>query len=143
MRDPYEVLGVSKTASEQDIKKAFRTLAKKYHPDRAGNSLAAKKRFQEIGAAYEILGDKKKRAEYDAGGPGMGAGPGASGFEGYPFGRGGRPEDFHFAWGGPGGFRASREEGFRPEDLFSDLLGGLGGGGFTGFGGGQIGRAHV
>jgi len=61
MRDPYEVLGVSKGASDTEIKKAFRTLAKKHHPDTKGGDAGAQKRFQEISAAYDILGDKEKR----------------------------------------------------------------------------------
>ncbi len=138
MRDPYEVLGVSKTASEAEIKKAFRTLAKKHHPDTKGGDQAAQKRFQEISAAYEIVGDKEKRAKFDAGeidasGNPRGYGPGAGGFEGNPFGfRGGRggqrqgPGDFHFTWTDEQGGETA--EGFRAEDIFSDLFGGLGGG---------------
>ena len=67
MKDPYEILGVSKTASEADIKKAFRTLAKKHHPDKHAGDATAQKRFQEISGAYDILGDKDKRAQFDAG----------------------------------------------------------------------------
>ena len=67
MKDPYEILGVAKTASEADIKKAFRSLAKKHHPDKHAGDAAAKKRFQEISGAYDILGDKDKRAQFDAG----------------------------------------------------------------------------
>ena len=67
MKDPYEVLGVAKTASEAEIKKAFRTLAKKHHPDKHAGDAAAQKRFQEISGAYDILGDKEKRAQFDAG----------------------------------------------------------------------------
>jgi len=59
MRDPYDVLGVSKTASEAEIKSAFRKLAKKYHPDQSKEP-KAKERFAEVGSAYEILGDDKK-----------------------------------------------------------------------------------
>ena len=66
-RDPYDVLGVSKKASEAEIKKAFRNLAKKHHPDTHGNDPKAVKRFQEISAAYEVVGDKEKRAQYDRG----------------------------------------------------------------------------
>ena len=66
-RDPYEVLGVSKKASEAEIKKAFRALAKKHHPDTHGNDPKAVKRFQEISSAYEVIGDKEKRAQYDRG----------------------------------------------------------------------------
>lgn len=123
MRDPYDVLGLNKNASQTDIKKAFRTLAKKYHPDAAGNGPAAKRRFQEVSAAYEILGDAKKRADYDAG---------RIDREGHP-----RAEEPPFSWRG----RASGgAEGFNPEDVFSDLFGG--GSRFSGFGfgGGKQGR---
>src|ERR1700684_3359608 len=64
MRDPYDVLGVSKTASEAEIKSAFRKLAKKYHPDQSKEP-KAKERFAEVGSAYEILGDEKKRKGFD------------------------------------------------------------------------------
>jgi DnaJ-class molecular chaperone len=131
MRDPYDVLGVSKTASEAEIKKAFRALAKKHHPDKHAGDAAAQKRFQEIGSAYDIVGDKDKRAKFDAGeidasGNPRGFDPGAQGFRGGPFGGGGQggPRDFHFTWTdepGPGG------QGINAEDLFADLLGGLGG----------------
>src|SRR5260221_11896150 len=67
MRDPYEVLGVNRSASDADIKKAFRALAKKHHPDTKGGDPAAQKRFQEISAAYDILGDREKRAKFDSG----------------------------------------------------------------------------
>ena len=67
MRDPYDVLGVSKNASEADIKKAFRSLAKTHHPDKRGGDAAAQKKFQEISAAYDIVGDKDKRAKFDQG----------------------------------------------------------------------------
>lgn len=142
MRDPYEVLGVGKSASETDIKKAFRTLAKKYHPDTKSGD---KKKFQEVSAAYDILGDKDKRAKFDAGhidaqGNPKGFDPraqgGFRGFEqGFPFGQGGQgPGDFHFTWTGRGdkpgtggqGAGQGGGEGFRPEDLFADLFGGRG-----------------
>ncbi len=138
MRDPYQVLGVSKNASEAEIKKAFRTLAKKHHPDTKGGDAAAQKRFQEISAAYDIVGDKAKRAKYDAGqidaqGNPKGFDPRAHGFgpggfdQGFPFGQGQGPGDFHFTWTGRGDRPGASAEGFRPEDLFADLLGGLGG----------------
>lgn len=135
MRDPYEVLGVSKSASDAEIKKAFRALAKKYHPDTRGGDEAAKKRFQEISAAYDIVGDKDKRKKYDAGeidagGNPRGFDPREHGFRSGPFGGGG-------PGAGPGGAREYRytwtnaepgaeAEGFSAEDLFADLLGGLG-----------------
>ncbi|MDE2464758.1 MAG: J domain-containing protein [Alphaproteobacteria bacterium] len=128
MRDPYEVLGVAKGASEAEIKKAFRNLAKKYHPDTRGGDEKAAKRFQEISGAYDILGDKEKRAKFDRGeidasGNPRGFDPRAHGFEGNPFGggAGGGARDFHFEFGGPGG------GGFNPEDVFADLFGGRAG----------------
>ena len=130
MRDPYDILGVSKTASEADIKKAFRTLAKKYHPDTKGGDAAAQKKFQEISGAYDIVGDKEKRAKFDAGeidaaGNPRGFDPGAHGFRGGPFGGGGQGggRDYHFSWND----QEAQQQGFSAEDLFSDLLGGLGG----------------
>jgi DnaJ-class molecular chaperone len=135
MRDPYEILGIAKTASEADIKKAFRTLAKKHHPDKHAGDAAAQKRFQEISGAYDILGDKQKRAQYDAGAIGAdgnpkGFDPRQSGFrQGNPFGGGfgggGGPgaREFHFSFddaaSSPGGGGAA---GF--EDIFADLMGG-------------------
>jgi len=129
MKDPYEVLGVPKAASEADIKKAFRTLAKKHHPDKHAGDAAAQKRFQEISGAYDILGDKEKRAQYDAGAIGADGNPrgfdprtghGTGGFrQGNPFGSGGGPggREFHFSFddapGGAAGF----------EDMFADLMG--------------------
>ena len=125
-RDPYEVLGVSKKASEAEIKKAFRTLAKKSHPDAHGNDPKKAKRFQEASAAYEVIGDKEKRAQYDRGeidssGQPRGFDPRAQGFGGF---QAGGHEGF------PGGFdfRKSKSGAFRAEDIFSDILGGLGGG---------------
>src|ERR1700742_3835621 len=95
MRDPYEVLGVSKGASEAEVKKAFRTLAKKHHPDTSKGDEKSKQRFQEINTAYEIVGDKEKRAKYDRGEIDAAGNP--RGFD--PRGHGG------FEGGGPGGGR--------------------------------------
>jgi DnaJ-class molecular chaperone len=123
MRDPYEVLGVSKNASEAEIKKAFRALAKKHHPDTKGGDAAAQKRFQEISAAYDILGDKEKRSKFDQGvidanGNPRGFDPGAHGFR-----PGAGPGDFHFTWGDAD----TAEGGFRAEDILSEIFGGGGG----------------
>jgi DnaJ-class molecular chaperone len=138
MRDPYEVLGISRKAGEAEIKKAFRALAKKHHPDTHANDPKAVKKFQEVNAAYEILGDKEKRAQFDRGeidaagqpkGFSQGFHPGGAGFErgfqgfrGRP-GGGAGPQDFEFQWGGNG------NEGLKGEDIFAEFLSGLGGGG--------------
>jgi len=71
-KDPYEILGVPRTATQEEIKKAYRRLAKLYHPDRNPNDKTAEQRFKEVHAAYEVLGDPQRRAQYDrfgAGGP--------------------------------------------------------------------------
>src|ERR1700685_2057615 len=102
MRDPYDVLGVSKTASEAEIKSAFRKLAKKYHPDQSKEA-KAKERFAEIGSAYEILGDEKKRAAFDRGEIDAEGKPRAPQFEGFGSGRPGGGADFrnfNFDFGG-------------------------------------------
>lgn len=123
-RDPYEVLGVSKNASAADIKKAFRSLAKQYHPDAHGNDPAKAKRFQEINTANEVIGDKEKRAQYDRGeidgaGQPRGFDPRAQGFGGF---QAGGFEGF------PGGFdfRTTKSGSFNAEEIFSDILGGFG-----------------
>ena len=67
MRDPYVILGVDRSASEKDIKSAFRKMAKKYHPDQNPDNPKAKERFAEANSAYEIVGDKKKRGQFDRG----------------------------------------------------------------------------
>jgi curved DNA-binding protein len=112
-KDYYEALGVPRTASEEDIKKAFRKLARKYHPDVAKGK-GAEEKFKEINEAYEVLGDPAKRKKYDELGPGWQAGaefrppPGWEGFGGGgPFAGGraqarGQGGDFEFNFGGTG-----------------------------------------
>ncbi len=127
MRDPYEILGVSRNASEAEIKKAFRGLAKKNHPDAHPGDKNAQKKFQEISGAYDIVGDKDKRAKFDAGEIDAAGNPKGfdprqgGGFRGGPFGGGGNARDFHFSWDNAGG---ETQEGFEAEDLFSSLFGG-------------------
>jgi len=136
MDDPYKTLGVAKTASEAEIKKAFRALAKKHHPDTHPNDAKAKARFQEISSAYDVVGDKDKRAKFDAGeidaaGNARGFDPRAyaqqSGFRPGPFSRGapgGGDRDFHFTWGQGGAAGGEEQPGFSAEDIFSEILGG-------------------
>src|SRR5437764_3953498 len=93
-RDYYEVLGVPKTASEDEIKKSYRKLARQYHPDRNPGDKQAEAHFKEVQDAYDILSDKTKKAQYDrfgAAGPqaGGGAGPGGFHWGGFPGGEGG------------------------------------------------------
>ena len=117
-RDYYEVLGVDKSASQDDIKKAYRKLAMQYHPDRNPGDKSAEEKFKEINEAYEVLGDEDKRAKYDqfghaafdqtAGGYGYGGG-GFSGFSGFS---GGDYADifsdiFDMFGGGASGFASS------------------------------------
>ncbi len=109
-RDYYEVLGVDKNASEDEIKKAYRKKAKQYHPDLNPNNPEAESKFKEANEAYEVLSDSDKKARYDQYGhagvdPNFGAGGGAGGFD------------------------------FDLGDLFGNIFGGFGGGGFGGFGG--------
>src|SRR5437868_3640566 len=98
-RDLYEVLGVQKAASEDDIKKAHRKLARQYHPDRNPGDKQAEARFKEVQEAYDVLSDKTKRAQYDR--------FGEAGLHGGNFGGGrGGPRASTFQWGGgPGGFQ--------------------------------------
>src|SRR5271168_2970094 len=124
MRDPYDVLGVAKTASAAEIKSAFRKLAKKYHPDQS-KEIKAKERFAEVGSAYEILGDDKKRKAFDRGEIDAEGKPRAPQFEGFGFGGqpGGGPRDFrNFGFDfGAGGFSA--ESGSIDPDILSELFG--------------------
>ena len=125
MRDPYDVLGVSKTATAAEIKSAFRKLAKKYHPDQSKEP-KAKERFAEVGSAYEILGDDKKRKAFDRGEIDAEGKPRAPQFEGFGFGgrpgSGGRADFRNFGFDfGAGGFSA--ESGSIAPDILSELLG--------------------
>src|ERR1700689_5878750 len=106
--DYYKTLGVSNKATPEEIKKAYRKLARKYHPDRNPDDAQAEARFKEISQAHDVLGDPEKRKQYDSGsGPfATGAGPG----------------------GGFGGFGNFDFDGSSMGDILSNLFGGSGGG---------------
>lgn len=124
-KDYYEILGIDRKAAEGDIKKAYRKLARKYHPD-VSKEADAEERFKELGEAYEVLKDPQKRQAYDQ--------LGSNWQEGEQF----RPppnwgDNVHFT-GGP--FRTEDISGF--SDFFESLFGGGGFGGAGGFGGGRV-----
>ncbi len=119
MKSYYDLLGVSKTASEEEIKSAFRKLAHKYHPDKKGGD---EKKFKEVSEAYSVLSDKKKRAEYDTYGKTFaGGGPqgGAGGFGGFDFSNFAQGAPFGAGFGGQGG-----NVEFDLGDIFGDVFGG-------------------
>src|SRR5271154_2916515 len=118
--DYYKTLGVDKKATPEEIKKAYRKLARKYHPDRNPDDKEAEARFKEISQAHDVLGDPEKRKQYDTGaGPfATGAGPG----------------------GGFGGFGNFDFDASSMGDILSNLFGGGGGGGAGGAGSGRSGR---
>ncbi len=143
MADPYQTLGIARTATEADIKKAYRKLAKELHPDRNTDNPKAAEKFSQVTNAYDLLSDKDKRARFDRGeidGDGNPTSPfnfgGAGGGRARPGPGGGfRSEGFEFGAGGDGDM----------SDIFEGLFGGAGGarrgggfsGGFGGFGGRQ------
>src|SRR5215468_7193214 len=138
-KDYYGILGVKKSASADDIRKAFRKLARKYHPDVNPGDKKAEEKFKEISEANDVLSDPKKRKIYDqlgfysdnidpaaaeayARGGGFGAGPsGSRGSQGFDF------SGFDFSDLGGAGGASGRSGGFR--DIFSSIFGGRGGGG--------------
>lgn len=121
MRDPYEILGIPRKADEAVIKKAFRKLAKEHHPDR-NTDAKAKDRFAEVNAAYEILGDPAKRAQFDRGEIDAEGKPRFQGFEGFT-GGGGREGFEGFSFGFGSGPAAGAGRGGAGEDVFSHLFG--------------------
>ena len=134
-KDLYQVLGVSKTASEAEIKSAYRKLARKYHPDLNKDDKTAAEKFKEVSNAYDIIGNAEKRKKYDnneidaEGKPtGFGAGFGGGGTGGYDF-SGGNP--FSGFKRGSGGFNGAQGFDFSSifgEDIFSQFTGGARGG---------------
>src|SRR4051812_9305927 len=133
MKDLYKTLGVPESADEAAIKKAYRKLAKEFHPDVTGNDKKKTERFKEINEAYAVLGDKEKRAEYErlrhapVRPDGMPEGFDAEAFA-RTFGGGGRGGNAGVRFGGDFG-------GVDMNDLFSSLFGGERGRGGQGFGG--------
>jgi DnaJ-class molecular chaperone len=135
MRDPYSVWGVSKSATEAEIKSAYRKLAKKLHPDANKSDAKAASRFSELNAAYEIVGDEEKRKAFDRGEidaegkprfQGFGGGQQAGGFGQSGFGPGASHfESFSF---GPDGFQRRNSGGGAGVGGFEDLLRGMFGG---------------
>lgn len=115
-RDFYQVLGVEKNANEQEIKKAYRKLAMKYHPDRNPDDPQAEEKFKEASLAYEVLGDEKKRSAYDR----MGHAAFEQGMGNGGFG-GGFGDIFNDLFGGRGGGAS-----FNADDIFSSFFGGGG-----------------
>src|SRR5436190_17083473 len=102
VKDPYKILGVDKKASQDDIKKAYRKLARQYHPDRNNGDKGAEERFKEVQGAYDLIGDPEKRKQYDQGGGifgGFGGGTGGTG--------GFDPGSFRQNFGGVGDLRST------------------------------------
>lgn len=119
MRDPYTVLGVPRSASEKDIKSAYRKLAKKYHPDQNPDDPSAHGKFAEAANAYELLNDAAKRAQFDRGEIDADGSPKFSGFN--PGGFSGQPRGGRSAGGGAGA------GAFSAEDILKEFMSGFGG----------------
>jgi len=128
-QDPYSELGVARTASADEIRKAFRKLAKQYHPDKNPGDAKAEERFKRVSAAFDLLGDADKRKKFDRGEIDADGRETMRGFSGDPRAGGFNPGG---GFGGGQGFSGSFE-GVDLNDIFGDILGARGGG--RGFGG--------
>jgi DnaJ-class molecular chaperone len=128
-QDPYQELGVARTASADEIRKAFRKLAKQFHPDANPGNKSAEERFKRVSGAFDIVGDVEKRKKFDAGEIDADGKEIMRGYAGNPFGQGGG-----FGQGGPaGGFRSAEFDNVDLSDILGEMFGGRGGraGGFT------------
>ncbi|MEV0145126.1 MULTISPECIES: molecular chaperone DnaJ [unclassified Nonomuraea] len=126
-KDYYAVLGVPKSATADEIKKAYRKLARQYHPDTNQGDTAKETKFKEVSEAYDVLSDGKRRKEYDEARTLFGSGVGAQ----RPGGGGGFPFDFGDLFGGTAGPQGGHGAGERLGDLFGGLFNRTGGGGAT------------
>lgn len=127
-QDPYQELGVARTASADEIRRAFRKLAKQHHPDKNPGDKVAEEKFKRVSGAFDLLGDEDKRKKFDRGEIDAEGRETMRGFTGEPFGRGG----FN---GGQGGSSA-QFDGVDLNDILGEMFGrGAGGGGARGFGG--------
>jgi DnaJ-class molecular chaperone len=133
-QDPYQVLGVSRQASAEELRRAFRKLAKQHHPDRNPGDKAAEEKFKQISSAFDLLGDEDKRKKFDRGEIDADGREIMRGFSGGPY-RGGGFE----------GAQSAAFEGVDLNDILSEVLGGSRGGraGFGGFGGGPARGADI
>ena len=125
MKDPYTTLSVARNASAEDLKKAYRRLAKKFHPDLNPGNKTTEQQFKEVTAAYELLSDPEKRARYDRG-------------EIDETGAEKAPRGISYSYG-PGARGQGAPEGYSVEDILAEIFGGAGGGfGGRGFRGGSV-----
>ncbi len=127
-QDPYQELGVSRTASKEEIRKAFRKQAKQHHPDANPGNKASEEKFKRLSAAFDIVGDEDKRKKFDAGEIDADGRETMRGYAGNPFGQGGGFQ------GGSGGFRAEGFDNVDINEILGEMFGGRGGraGGFGG-----------
>ncbi|HEX6861039.1 MAG TPA: J domain-containing protein [Caulobacteraceae bacterium] len=141
-RDPYQELGVSRSAGADEIRKAFRKLAKQHHPDTNPGDKDSEEKFKRVSAAFDILGDAEKRKKFDRGEidadgretfRGFNPGQGPFGQQGGAYGNGQRGGQ----GGGQGGFQGAQFEGVDLDDILGDMFGRRAGGGGFGFGGGK------